>query len=225
MNDDETLLLLHGALATKKQFDGFIPHLKNSADVHRITFDGHGKNGPADQPFSMGYFADQVNNYVDEQNLRDIHLFGYSMGGYVALNLAKKYPKKINKVTTLGTILQWNEQIADRECKLLNPQKMSQKIPQFVEELEKRHPHGWKEVVDSTRTMLRNLGQSPLFSTDDWNQLKCKIQLLIGDRDETAGLEATVNIYKKLPNAQLGVLPDTPHSFERVDKKLLGTIL
>jgi len=38
-------------------------------------------------------------------------------------------------------------------------------------------------------------------------------------------LDETVAVYKQLPNAQLGVLPGTPHAFEQVNVSLLSRLI
>lgn len=218
------ILLLHGALATKEQCNPLLPFFSETFELHQLTFNGHGDK-TADQPIRMQHLVDQVVDYLDERSIPKVNIFGYSMGGYVALALAKKQPERVDRLATLGTILQWNKQIAEKECRLLNPEKMEEKIPGFVEHLDELHPKGWKEVVNNTREMLQKLGQHPLIQKEEWKKIKTPVQLLIGDRDSTAGLESTERIYEQLPNAQLGVLPNTPHPFEKVNPKLLTRLL
>src|SRR5699024_4531025 len=137
----------------------------------------------------------------------------------------KKYPEKMNKIVTLGTILQWNKDVAEKECRLLNPEEMEEKIPAFVQHLKQQHPNGWKKVVNNTREMLQLLGQHPLIKKEEWQRIAVPIRLLMGDGDTTAGLKRTAEIYKQLPDAQLGVLPNTSHPFDTVNKELLAMLL
>jgi len=138
----DPLLLLHGALGTKQQFDELVPRLKKHADVYRISFEGHGSAGPVSSPFRIEYFVENVLGFMDEHKLQQVNIFGYSMGGYVALALAKEYPQQVNKIATLGTILQWDQAVARKECRYLDPEKMEQKVPKFVSLLDERHPSG-----------------------------------------------------------------------------------
>lgn len=221
----QSLILLHGALGTKNEFDELAPKLENHFNLHRMDFEGHGETGSINHPFRMEHFAENVLNYLDENKIKQANIFGYSMGGYVALVLAKHQPKRVKKVATLGTILQWNEEIAGRECRYLNPAKIEEKVPHFAQKLEKRHPNGWKEVVDKTREMMQHLGEDPNLKNEDWSELQPEIRFHVGDRDMTAGLESTIDIYKKIEQTELSVLPATPHPFEKVNKeKLAGSL-
>ena len=45
---------------------------------------------------------------------------------------------------------------------------------------------------------------------------------MLGDRDKMVGQEETVAIHKSIPNAQLVILPGTPHPIEQVDTTQLA---
>lgn len=212
----EAVLLLHGALGSKRQFDKLIPKLRDKFEVYCMDFEGHGSAGPVSSPFRIEYFVENVLGFLDEYKLQQINIFGYSMGGYVALALAKEYPERVKRIATLGTIFQWDQNIARRECRYLDPDKMEAKVPQFVAVLDERHLFGWKTVVNQTREMLRHLGHAPTLTGNDWQEIESPVRMYVGDSDTTAGLEPTVEIYNKLSASQLCVLPDTPHPFEKV---------
>lgn len=215
------LILLHGALGTSGQFDSIVPGLKEYFEVHRLNFEGHGKAGSIESPFRIHYFVENVLGYLDEHGISRAHFFGYSMGGYVALALAKTNPERVNKVATLGTILQWDEKIAERECRYLHPKNIKEKVPHFAQQLQERHPYGWERVVNNTRDMLQYLGMHPEIKKDEWKQISAPALFYIGDRDTTAGLEETIAVYKKVEQSELMVLPQTGHPILEADKDLL----
>lgn len=228
MRDDPVLnklILLHGALGNKEQFSSLVPELEKTFDLHRLDFEGHGDIGPPEGPFRIEYFAENVLGYMDEHGIGKANIFGYSMGGYVALALARDHPEQVKKVATLGTILEWNEQVAERECAYLYPQKIKEKVPHFARQLEKRHQHGWERVVYRTRDMLQHLGVNPPIKKEDWKQYDQSIRFHIGDRDTTAGLEQTVEIYQLVDHAELSVLPNTGHSLDDINVKILSASL
>lgn len=221
-NSQYPLLLLHGALGSQDQFDEIIDEISDDSEIYRLNFEGHGQAGPTDSPFRMEYFIENVLGFLDEHSLRTVNIFGYSMGGYVALLLAKQYSEAVNRVATLGTILQWNQEIARRECRYLHPEKIQEKVPHFAEQLQDRHTDGWERVVDRTREMLQHLGSHPLLHEKDWKQFRQPIRLHVGDRDSTAGLDSTIEVYNKIPRAELCVLPNTGHAMAEVNRSMLG---
>lgn len=223
MNDrqKDPLILLHGALGTSEQFNFLVPVLNKHFEVHPLNFEGHGEAGPTDSLFRISYFVENVLGYMDEHEIEQAYFFGYSMGGYVALVLAKDYPERVKRVATLGTILQWDEEIAERECKYLYPQKIKEKVPHFAKQLKERHLSGWERVVNSTRDMLQYLGVHPEIKSEEWKYINCPLRFHVGDGDTTAGLSETVDIFQKIDDAELMVLPKTNHPISEVDKELL----
>ena len=106
-----SILLLHGALGSEVQFTELKKALSESFDVHTLTFEGHGGRA-SNRPFSMGGFVENVVDYLDKNGLDSVNIFGYSMGGYVALMLAKEHPNRVNKIMTLGTKFAWNPEFS-----------------------------------------------------------------------------------------------------------------
>jgi pimeloyl-ACP methyl ester carboxylesterase len=158
---------------------------------------------------------------MNDRNISVANLFGYSMGGYVALYLAKKEPERIHRISTLGTIVEWNEDKAMTETVYLHPEKMEDKVPHFAEVLRKRHKVDWMTLVNKTREMLEYLGRRPAIRKEEWRKLTQPVRMHIGDRDNTAGIESTIEVYNRLDNGELVVLPHTPHPFEKVNEQWL----
>lgn len=219
------LLMLHGALATQRQFDSLISALDNGERQYCMTFEGHGEYGPIDGPYRIENFAENVLHYIDQKEMEQVDLFGYSMGGYVALYLARKAPDKIRRIATLGTVLQWNRKTAEREAGFLDSKKIEEKIPEFSRKLDQLHSFGWKEVVEKTKEMLLHLGENPLLNEDDWDAISQPVRIHVGDRDETAQFKPTFEIYTRLKHGELNVLPATPHSIEKTNQTLLANSL
>lgn len=174
-------------------------------------------------PFSIKLFADDVLRKMDENGISAASFFGYSMGGYVAMYLAKHYPGRVHKVITLATKFHWDEGTAQREVKMLDAEKIAQKLPDFAAALEKRHiPNNWRQVLNNTKEMLISLGADNTLKEADYTTITQPVLVLLGDRDKMVGLDETLAVYKVLPNAQFGILPATLHPIEQVDKELLS---
>jgi pimeloyl-ACP methyl ester carboxylesterase len=219
----QPLLLLHGALGAASQFEALKDLLKNSFELHTIDFSGHGISSQNPDQFGIELFAQDVVSYLDKQGLKEVTVFGYSMGGYVGLYLARHFPARIKSIVTLATKMHWDEVTAARETGMLNVEKIIAKVPQLAIALSERHADKeWTGVVNKTAGMLLKMGADSPLKEDDFKHLDLPVMIMLGDRDKMVGLDETVNVYKKLPNAKMAVLPDTPHPFEQVNLDALA---
>jgi pimeloyl-ACP methyl ester carboxylesterase len=88
-----------------------------------VELEGHGATPLRDRPLRIESFADAVLAAMDGANVGPADVFGYSMGGYIALYLAATSPDRVQRVATLATKLAWTPEVAARECALLDPQR------------------------------------------------------------------------------------------------------
>ena len=219
----QPLLLLHGAIGAPDQLFPLAEHLNRMFKVYTPGFSGHGDCPASVSPFSIELFAADVLLFMEQNQLDKVSVFGYSMGGYVALYLAKKYPEKIDKVITLATKFHWDAEIAEREIQKLNSQKIEQKLPVFAAALKQRHLlNDWKTVLQKTAEMMISLGNKNTLMAADYIAISVPTLLLLGDRDKMVSLDETVAVYRSLPDARMGVLPGMPHPIEQADLEVLS---
>ncbi|MCC6685193.1 MAG: alpha/beta fold hydrolase [Bacteroidia bacterium] len=210
-----TLLLLHGALANRRQFTPLLPLLKPELKAIAIDFSGHGEKKLAGNFFSLERFCEDM---IEAGNREPVHLFGYSMGGYAALYFAKKYPELVLSVLTLGTKYQWNKETAVSETKRLQYDILVEKAPGFITALTEQHACTTApELLNRTTGFLTHLGEHDYLRPEVLTDIKQPVCVAVGDRDKMVTLEETIACYKALPKGQLAVLPDTPHLFEKMD--------
>ncbi|CAN5549252.1 hypothetical protein BH10BAC5_BH10BAC5_09140 [soil metagenome] len=225
------IIFLHGALGSASQLQPLISTYKEqdqSLICHSFDLSGHGEKSDIENKeieFSIQQFSNDLKNYINSIELREnrkIYVFGYSMGGYAALNLAKESPGIIDKIFTLGTKFYWNEEIAKNEIEMLDPEKIEIKIPKFANILKKRHSSDcWKKVLINTASLMNSLGKNPLLTNDVLKQINCKVRIAVGDRDNMVTIEESENASRVLNSGSFIVLSETYHPIEKVDLKRL----
>ena len=217
------LLILHGAIGASHQLQAIAEKLSVYYDVHLFDFPGHGGKALPDGPFSIKLFSDAALAYIQKNGLRQLTLFGYSMGGYVAMYLAKDQPHLVDKIVTLGTKFHWDEATAAKEIKMLDAAAIEARVPAFAAALARTHaPNDWKVILRYTADMLTEMGKDNPLKPDDHKEIKTASLILLGDSDKMVTLEETIATYRNLPNARLAVLPGTPHAIEKVDPFLVA---
>jgi len=211
------LLMLHGALGSKATLAPLSQILAKDFTVFTIDFIGHGQDDRMPDKFVMDYFVEDVLTFMDRHQLNKVSVFGYSMGGYVALKMAAKYPDKISKIVTLGTKFHWTHESALHETRFLNPQKVKEKVPAFAETLRQRHEHhDWEELMMKTAQMMLGLGNGESLSTKELDDINCPVKIMVGDQDNMVSAEESQRIASQLHNATCQILLNTTHPLEQV---------
>jgi len=211
------LLLLHGAIGSAEQLKPLQRELEVQFEVYTMNFSGHGGLS-TETEFSIQNFAQDVLNFLEVKKINSIDIFGYSMGGYVGLYLAKNYPEKVNRIFTLATKFSWSEEIAARENKMIDAEKIIEKIPAFAEVLKERHsPADWKIVLQKTAEMMTGMGKQNPLTGKDFKEIDKDVLLSVGDRDQMVSMEETMVVYRFLTKGRLLVLSDTQHPVEKVN--------
>lgn len=219
------LLLLHGALGSRSQLAPLKSLLQNRFEVYDLDFAGHGDRATF-QDFSLDLFADNVVELMDRNNLSQVDIFGYSMGGYVALKLAHQHPEKIGRIATLGTKFDWTPETAAREVRMLNPQTIQEKVPAYADHLKQVHsPDRWEKVLAQTAQLMVGLGNGAGLSLEEFSRIPHTCLIGIGDEDRMVSLEETTRIADALPQGKLRVMEGFPHPLPQIDTDAWGKVL
>jgi pimeloyl-ACP methyl ester carboxylesterase len=221
------LILIHGALGSAAQMAPLADHLRSTRDVHVVELEGHGNTPTPHDTFAIDHFADQIRRFLKQHEIERAAVFGYSMGGYVALRLAAESPNMVSSVATLGTKLAWSPDVAARETSRLDPVTIRAKVPKFADALERRHAGagGWETVLTRTAALMTELGRQPTVDACVMSRISQPTRLMVGDRDTVVTIDETAAAARRLSSGELCVLPGTPHPFEQVDIPLLVTLL
>jgi len=212
------VLLLHGALGAKGQLETIASQLRERGRiVYSMNFSGHGGEPFSLAGFGIDVFAQDVISFLDRERIAMTDVFGYSMGGYVALWVAHLMPHRIGNIATLGTKFDWSPESAEREITKLDPLKIELKLPAFARILQHRHaPNDWKELIAKTAGMMRNLGHKPLLSEPVLSSIHNRCEIYLGDKDDMADRAYSEHVTQILPNARFILLENTPHPIEKV---------
>ncbi|MCA1778672.1 MAG: alpha/beta fold hydrolase [Xanthomonadaceae bacterium] len=99
----ETLVLLHGFNADADHFNRVTRHLATHFRVLAPDLPGFGETTAVDaSDFRIEAQADSVIAWMDRVGVRHCYLGGSSMGGYIALAVARKIPQRIRALWLLA---------------------------------------------------------------------------------------------------------------------------
>jgi pimeloyl-ACP methyl ester carboxylesterase len=212
-NNKPPLLLLHGShMNIKLSFAKLIPKLAENQQVIGVEIQGHGHTADVEgRPLTYQQIADDVADFLDQQNITKVDLFGWSMGGTLATEITMKYPELVHKTAVIGANYRGFDE-------LMEPAAYQQFIAvldsgfapkQLKEPYEKisPNPDKWDELVIKLRDMDA-LNEWP--SDEEIKAIKTPFLVMLGDRDGTPATHA-LEWYDLLPQGQLDILPDADH--------------
>lgn len=99
-----SLLLLHAFPFDHTMWEPQIEELSTFAHVIAIDFPGFGQSPLAPHPLSIDSSADTVIDFLDAISIREpVIVGGLSMGGYVAMSLARRHPQRLSGLILADT--------------------------------------------------------------------------------------------------------------------------
>lgn len=93
-----TVVLLHGFLESLKVWDEYTRVLAKNNTVISISLPGHGESGCLGYIHTMEELSEVVKFVLNYNNKRKAIIIGHSLGGYVALAFADKFPDAVNGI-------------------------------------------------------------------------------------------------------------------------------
>ncbi len=216
--DAPPVVVLHAALgSTIMEMRRLTRTWEKDFRVFALDFMAHGDSDAFDgQELSMERFATNVIALLDESGIDKANLFGFSMGGSVALYAAYKYPNRFNRLAIHAHNVQWNEHERDlmvgrMQSALNNPDSF------WSKRLAETHGSGrWQDLVQRMIAFTTAL-PGKRFEQDDLAIISNPTLVSTGDSDRFFALRHSLNLYSSLPNASLAVLPGVDHPIQTVD--------
>ena len=95
------LVLVHGFPLDSTSWSEIVPLLEDKFDIILPDLRGFGQSTTVETPYTISEMADDIAGLLDHLGIEKAAIAGHSMGGYVALAFAKKYP---HRVSGLGLI-------------------------------------------------------------------------------------------------------------------------
>ena len=100
------LLLLHGGLFNiDLQFGELLPGLSATRQVIAADFQGHGRTNDIDRPLTCAGWPTTSSGCWNTSGIGQVDLFGFSVGGGVALHLAIKHPDLVRKLVVSSDLV------------------------------------------------------------------------------------------------------------------------
>ncbi|HLZ69940.1 MAG TPA: alpha/beta hydrolase [Dehalococcoidia bacterium] len=216
----QPLVVLHGSFMTIELMGKLVPELARSRQVIAVEFQGHGHTADIDRPITYENLADDTAALLRHVGVESADVYGYSLGGGVALQIALRHPQVVRKLIVAS---------ASYTSEGMYPEVLAG-IEQIKPELFDGTP--WRGAYDRTAphpgafaalvAKLRQLDMTPYtWPAEAVRAIGAPTLIVLGDADGIRP-EHAVELFRLrgggvfgdlagLPAAQLAVLPGTTH--------------
>lgn len=220
----QPLVVLHGAYMTIETMGEIVPSLAETRQVIAVELQGHGHTADIDRPLTYEHMADDVAALLHRLGIEEADVFGFSMGGATALQVAIRHPEVVRKLVVAS---------ASYTSDGMHPELLEM-IPSITpeafagspieEEYLRRAPN--PDNFPTLVAKLKRLDMEPFaWPKEDIRGIEAPTLLIIGDSDAIR-LEHAVEMFgllgggvmgdlAGLPKSQLAVLPGTAHFVPR----------
>ncbi len=101
---EQCIVLIHGYLESMLVWEEFIPLLYKSARIITLDLPGHGVSMVEGEVHTLEYLAQVVVDGVKALGVERFTVVGHSLGGYVALVIAERYPQLLDGIVMLHSL-------------------------------------------------------------------------------------------------------------------------
>ena len=101
--DGEPVILLHGYTDSWQSFARVLPLLPNRFRVIAIDLRGHGGSDRPAGGYGIADMADDVVRLMAELGVDDATVIGHSMGSFVAREVVRRVPRRVNRLVLVGS--------------------------------------------------------------------------------------------------------------------------
>jgi len=213
-------LLLHGAYMTIDAMGPLVSGLAMTRQVIAAEMQGHGRTADIDRPITYEQMADDTAGLARELGIDNADVFGYSMGGGVAVQLALRHPQVVRRlvVASAGFASDGMPPEALAMFPSITPEMFAgSPIEQEYLRLAP-NPGDFPKLVEKLKQLDTTVFAWP---KEEIRAIAAPTLIVLGDSDGVR-LEHAVEFFKLrgggvmgdlsgLPESQLAVLPGTTH--------------
>lgn len=240
----ETIVFSHGLLWSHRMFEEQIEFLKKRYTVIAYDHRGQGQSEVNSSPIDVDVLTEDVLELIDKLVGQPVHFAGLSMGGFVGMRLAARYPEKVKSLILLETSANAEPVENLPKYKFLNgvvklfgviPMVASKVMPIMFAQSWLENPKNkeaskkWMKELQSNKRSITKSVEAVIYRKgveDEIRNIKCPTMVVVGDEDVATKPEKAKFIQMAIPNATLHMVPGAGHSscIEKPDEinRLIG---
>ena len=222
----EALVFIHGLSDSLLYWEFLASNLKKDYQIIRMDLRGHGESGLGDDEITLDTYVDDLKELLDDLEVSNANLIGFSLGGAIATDFAVKYPEITDSLVLMSSFYKADSYSTD----ILN---------QFRDALGNSFEDFYDvilpmvlcpEVIEANRKelmMLRDVASqaanteayikavdvcSGLDLEDSLSKISAPTLVLAGKYDDISLLDTQKDLKNSIENSELIVFDDVKHN-------------
>ncbi len=235
------LIFIHGVGMRGDVWSPQVEYFSNDYQVITYDFLGHGESHlPPEEPVLDDY-VEQLNNLLKHLNLSLISLVGHSMGAFISVAFALKYPDKVKALVPINIAFNRSEEAQKGVLNRANQILQTNKILNIEQTLERWFKNKTSaddlKKIDKIRNWLANTSPQGygrtyrLFALSDkvflnkLSRLRPPVLYLTGDEDPNSTPAMSQQMAEETPNGSSNSLTGEAHMMSYIAANKVNPII
>ena len=209
------IVFIHGVGLTKEMWT---PQIEFFKDHNVLTYDliGHGKTPLQKTQLNFEDFTKQLLNLIDELEVKNIHLIGFSLGSLIARHFAAIHGNRLNSLVLHGSIYKRSpeqKRIVENRYELIKTDRPASKNTALRRWFSEEFIRNNQEIYNEIYSMLEENDHNNLlkayklfvnYKDDDEILSKINVNTLVttGQNDLGSTTEMAKNLTEKIKSAK-----------------------
>lgn len=209
-----SMIVLHGANGSNEEILPLAQALRPYGPVRVPDLLGHGGR-PVPDRLSLSAVAQDVIDYLDSRQIARAYFVGYSMGGLIALYLAKHFPDRVCGVCTLATKHVMDEKTVQGLVELADPARPKRPEARKVQLARIHYPQAWEVVLGATQRWIADIGATQPMGEAALRTITVPTLVISGDQDQIVPAAETIALANLLRSRPM-LFPGQAHPVTQV---------
>ena len=229
-NGPETIVFSHGLLWSQKMFAAQIDYFKKHYTVIAYDHRGQGQSEVTPAPYDMDLLAEDARELIDKLASGPVHFVGLSMGGFVGMRLAARYPQLLKSLVLLETSANPEPVENLPKYKFLNsivkvfgvlPFVAQKVMPIMFAQSWLENPANkeaykfWSRELQANKRSITRSVEAVIYRKgveEEIKKITCPSLIIVGDEDVATKPEKAKFIQMSIPGSVLHMVPGAGHS-------------
>lgn len=204
-------------------FDPLVPLLSSQRRLIVPDLRGHGRSQHLTPPYTPHQHALDLDRLLDELDVTQADVLGYSQGGTVAQQFTRNFPNRVNRLILVCTyaynLLTWREKLEawlmPYLVRLLGLRRVADFMANSASELTPDQAVQLHTMIaaNGRRQALAAIHALQTFDSRGWlDEIQCPTVVIAGSEDTAVPMHHTHMLTNHIPNTELHMIDGAGHT-------------